>query len=202
MKRISLFFFLSILALPMCYSQYKQYLLVTFSIKESGYDSFFLLPIDSINMKKAETTSIYPFVLDENDSGWGSEHYKEQCLGSDYDNFISFPSFIYENETNIYREIKKNRVLVQTIKKRWYYKNKKCSEHLVRIYVTPVLAELCDCQLFFKQSTTLFYIVSKGKIKIDTDLKEEDLWKYLSKVSFSCVDYTLRASNNPFVYIQ
>ena len=212
MKRLGLFL-LSLLWVLAGFSQSQKYLIVTYSVVGKvgkggiGFvkDRNFIIPMDSIKIEYPIIRSnlikkipLYPFLLDEEDAVWGAEYYAEQCLGGIFKLNLLIDRYLYQRSPDL-RMIKENRKLFQTVKKKNHiYQSRYLT---IKIYLTPVIANICNCQLFCKPNTTLFYVITKGQIQIDPSFWNSKEWlEYVKYLDFSTADYELDTFAAPFIY--
>ena len=207
MKRLNLFF-LSIIFAMSGFAQSANYLVVTISHSMADYDFLYLLPLDTIDLSKHVTNfnksykiPMYPFLLEE--TGWGADFIEDkdygQCLGGTYWSDLRVFHSNYQKGTDL-ELIKKHRKVVQRIKKTWL-EGRHIYAHKYTFYVTPIIADICSCQLFCKPNTTLYYIVRKGEFQIDNNFWKTKEWNtYVKYIDFSSLDYMLHQPVPPHIY--
>ena len=122
-----------------------------------------------------------------------------QCLGGAYWSDLRVFHSNYQKGTDL-ELIKKHRKVVQRIKKTWL-EGRHIYAHKYTFYVTPIIADICSCQLFCKPNTTLYYIVRKGEFQIDNNFWKTKEWNtYVKYIDFSSLDYMLHQPVPPHIY--
>lgn len=151
------------------FAQQDQFLIITYEIDRNKdmhgtFVYFWTTPIDSVNDNGLDLLPVYIHDF------YSSDSYSKCCHGDSIDFIIATTETRYDfNEDYLQQKeylfdlVDDNRILIQTIKKRW----EKGYKETIRVFATPVLGQFCYCQVFGRSLNSTnereaIYLPNKG----------------------------------------